>query len=129
MEAWVKCPVHKDLLNPKCVCCGSDQHGLLTIVDDEPGRLTFKCPVVGVEDWSWAIKVMIQRTNYGASEAKFAEYYGKDPRVLRKALDDYSKSGAGRSLSYMQMVDFDSDVSRLANRKRKEEAGITQPGL
>ena len=85
--------------------------------------------MVGVDDWSWAVKVMAQETCYGASEVKFAQYYGRDPRRLRQALDEYSTYGAGQCLNYMKMVDFDSDVRRLANRKRKGEAGSAQPGL
>jgi hypothetical protein len=75
--------------NP-CKCCGSNEHPLLKVIDENNIRVRFECPVIIHDNVSEMLKENVKEMMYRPCPLRFAGLYGyqeEDCLVALKLLD------------------------------------------
>ena len=91
---------HKSMFHNPCKCCGSNEHSLLKILDNEDIHIEFACPVIHHDKIEDMLKEDRKDNMYRPCPSRFANLYGYVEEDCAEALKLLDSLGAGKYWSW-----------------------------
>ena len=97
--------IHNSLFETRCVCCGSNEHGLLRIRINTDGirSAEFWCPVISHKTVFSMVNQMVPKYQYTPCHMKFATTYDYNQDLINEALEDFNSYGAANYMNSDQI--------------------------
>jgi hypothetical protein len=98
------------MFNNPCKCCGSNEHSLLKITDEDEIQVEFECPVIHHDRVEEMLREDLKEKMYRPCPSRFACLYGYNEEGCTKALKFFDSLGAGKYWSWPIYREFSEKV-------------------
>lgn len=98
------------MFNNPCKCCGSNEHALLEIIDEDDIQIKLECPVIYHQNVDDMLKEDQKDNMYRPCPLKFANLYGYNEGGCTKALKLFDNLGSGKYWSWPMYRQFSESV-------------------
>jgi hypothetical protein len=111
---------HKSMFNSPCKCCGSNEHALLKITNDESTQIKFDCSVICHDEVGNMLKEEHRDKMYKPCPEKFASLYGYQSGAVIEALKQFDNMGVGKYWDWSSCMEFsEKTLDACANYQRQ----------
>jgi hypothetical protein len=108
-------------MDQPCNCCGSEDHSMMGIEQDENDNFItiLTCPIIEIPKGATIKEQMKQNhLRYRINGYTLALYYGFNTEEVNKALDSFCKNGSGRVLPSYYMDIYKQNVIEICENER-----------